>query len=94
MFKHKWFSENSFADNAETKIASSYFELWLIWMLLFDCYRSGTLAADYEKKKAAMQKAEEDTTFNYHKKKVIKLATFCGGSSSSTHSCFTTVYMH
>lgn len=34
------------------------------------CCRSGALAADYEKKKAAMQKAEEDTTFNYHKKKV------------------------
>ena len=33
-------------------------------------YRSGELADDYEKKKVEMQKAEEETSFNYHKKKV------------------------
>jgi len=32
---------------------------------------SGLLADDYEKKKQAMQKAEEDTTFSLHKKKGI-----------------------
>ena len=32
---------------------------------------SGALAEDYEKKKQAMQKAEEDTTFTLHKKKGI-----------------------
>lgn len=33
--------------------------------------RSGELADDYEKKKVDMQKAEEETSFNYHKKKGI-----------------------
>lgn len=33
--------------------------------------RSGELAADYDKKKLEMQKAEEDTNFNYQKKKGI-----------------------
>lgn len=33
--------------------------------------RSGELADDYEKKKQEMQKAEEETSFNYHKKKVF-----------------------
>ncbi|XP_078369218.1 structural maintenance of chromosomes protein 1A-like [Oculina patagonica] len=33
--------------------------------------RSGELADDYEKKKVEMQKAEEETSFNYHKKKGI-----------------------
>ncbi|EDO49596.1 predicted protein [Nematostella vectensis] len=33
--------------------------------------RSGELADSYEKKKAEMQKAEEETSFNYHKKKGI-----------------------
>lgn len=33
--------------------------------------RSGELADDYEKKKIEMQKAEEETSFNYHKKKGI-----------------------
>ena len=32
--------------------------------------RSGELSEAYEKKKAEMQKAEEETSFNYHKKKV------------------------
>ncbi|KAM7440579.1 Structural maintenance of chromosomes protein 1B [Porites harrisoni] len=33
--------------------------------------RSGELSDDYEKKKQEMQKAEEETSFNYHKKKGI-----------------------
>ena len=33
--------------------------------------RSGELADEYEKKKVDMQKAEEETSFNYHKKKVF-----------------------
>ncbi|XP_058966711.1 structural maintenance of chromosomes protein 1A isoform X1 [Pocillopora verrucosa] len=33
--------------------------------------RSGELADDYDKKKVDMQKAEEETSFNYHKKKGI-----------------------
>ena len=33
-------------------------------------FSSGALAEDYEKKKQAMVKAEEDTTFSLHKKKV------------------------
>lgn len=33
--------------------------------------RSGELADEYEKKKVDMQKAEEETSFNYHKKKGI-----------------------
>jgi len=32
--------------------------------------RSGLLSDEYEKKKQAMMKAEEDTTFSLHKKKV------------------------
>lgn len=35
-------------------------------------FRSGELADDYDKKKVDMQKAEEETSFNYHKKKVWK----------------------
>ena len=42
------------------------------WFLCY--YRSGELADDYEKKKVEMQKAEEETSFNYHKKKVLKLS--------------------
>ena len=38
--------------------------------------RSGELADDYEKKKVEMQKAEEETTFNYHKKKVDEFFFF------------------
>lgn len=34
--------------------------------------RSGELSDDYEKKKQEMQKAEEETSFNYHKKKVFR----------------------
>ena len=34
-------------------------------------YRSGELASQYETKKQEMQQAEEDTTFNYQKKKVF-----------------------
>lgn len=37
---------------------------------MFMKYRSGELAEAYEKKKAEMMKAEEETSFNYHKKKV------------------------
>lgn len=33
-------------------------------------FRSGELSDDYDKKKVDMQKAEEETSFNYHKKKV------------------------
>ena len=33
--------------------------------------RSGELKSDYDKRKAEMLKAEEDTQFNYHKKKGI-----------------------
>lgn len=40
----------------------------------FCFHRSGELADDYEKKKVEMQKAEEETSFNYHKKKVLKLS--------------------
>jgi predicted dithiol-disulfide oxidoreductase (DUF899 family) len=36
----------------------------------FYSYRSGEFASDYEKKKQEMQQADEDTTFNYQKKKV------------------------
>ena len=36
----------------------------------FDC-RSGELKEEYDKAKAEMLKAEEDTQFNYHKKKGI-----------------------
>ena len=32
--------------------------------------RSGELVSDYEQKKAAMLKSQEETNFNYHKKKV------------------------
>jgi len=42
------------------------------WFLYY--YRSGELADDYEKKKVEMQKAEEETSFNYHKKKVLKVS--------------------
>lgn len=39
----------------------------------FNCfYRSGALSEDYERKKQAMLKAEEDTTFSLHKKKVSR----------------------
>lgn len=40
----------------------------------FCFHRSGELADDYEKKKVEMQNAEEETSFNYHKKKVLKLS--------------------
>lgn len=33
-------------------------------------HRSGELAEAYERKKTEMLKAEEETSFNYHKKKV------------------------
>ena len=33
--------------------------------------RSGELKTEYDKRKAEMLKAEEDTQFNYHKKKGI-----------------------
>ena len=35
------------------------------------CVRSGELSEEYEKAKAEMLKAEEDTQFNYHKKRGI-----------------------
>ena len=34
-------------------------------------FRSGELKEEYDKAKAEMLKAEEDTQFNYHKKKGI-----------------------
>ena len=34
------------------------------------CDRSGELASDYEEKKVAMLKTQEETNFSYHKKKV------------------------
>lgn len=37
--------------------------------------RSGELSDDYEKKKQEMQKAEEETSFNYHKKKVFHIVS-------------------
>lgn len=33
-------------------------------------FRSGELASEFEKRRQDMQQAEEDTTFNYQKKKV------------------------
>jgi len=36
-------------------------------------YRSGELAQEFEEKKALMTKAQEDTTFTYHKKKGITM---------------------
>ena len=33
-------------------------------------FRSGELASEYEKRRQDMQQAEDDTTFNYQKKKV------------------------
>ena len=33
-------------------------------------FRSGELGSEYEKRRQDMQQAEEDTTFNYQKKKV------------------------
>ena len=36
-------------------------------------FRSGELAQDFEEKKALMVKAQEDTTFTYHKKKGITM---------------------
>ena len=35
--------------------------------------RSGELAQDFEEKKALMMKAQQDTTFTYHKKKGITM---------------------
>lgn len=40
-------------------------------MILCLSLRSGELKEEYEKTKAEMLKAEEDTQFNYHKKKGI-----------------------
>jgi chromosome segregation ATPase len=40
-------------------------------MWFFYVYRSGELKEEYDKAKAEMNKAEEDTQFNYHKKKGI-----------------------
>ena len=42
-------------------------------MCLWSCYRSGELAHEFEEKKAQMIKAQEDTTFTYHKKKGITM---------------------
>lgn len=44
-------------------------------------YRSGELAEPYERKKTEMQKAEEETSFNYHKKKV------CASHDSKCSAC-------
>lgn len=41
------------------------------WWPVVKFARSGELSDDYEKKKQEMQKAEEETSFNYHKKKVF-----------------------
>ena len=43
---------------------------WLCYNIYF---RSGELAQEFEEKKALMAKAQEDTTFTYHKKKGITM---------------------
>lgn len=43
----------------------------LLFSMFFFQPRSGELKEDYDKAKAEMLKAEEDTQFNYHKKKGI-----------------------
>ena len=39
--------------------------------IMFVTYRSGEVKEEYDKAKAEMLKAEDDTQFNYHKKKGI-----------------------
>ena len=41
--------------------------------MIFDPHMSGELAQDFQEKKALMMKAQEDTTFTYHKKKGITM---------------------
>lgn len=40
-------------------------------MIVSSWFRSGELKEEYDRAKAEMNKAEEDTQFNYHKKKGI-----------------------
>ena len=47
--------------------------IYLCYTYFEKYHRSGLLSEEYERKKQAMQKAEEDTTFSLHKKKVIFL---------------------
>jgi len=41
--------------------------------MFINVHRSGELAQEFEEKKALMAKAQEDTTFTYHKKKGITM---------------------
>lgn len=57
---------------SEACIVRFYNELLKMFFFFFFFFnRSGELADEYEKKKVDMQKAEEETSFNYHKKKVF-----------------------
>ncbi|CAB3989520.1 structural maintenance of chromosomes 1A-like [Paramuricea clavata] len=47
------------------------FNIYIFFVFSTKLCRSGELASDYEKRKVEMQQAEEDTTFNYQKKKGI-----------------------
>ena len=40
-------------------------------IIVFDSCRSGELKEEYDKAKTEMLKAEEDTQFNYHKKRGV-----------------------
>ena len=44
-----------------------------MWHIIRNICRSGELAQQFEEKKALMAKAQQDTTFTYHKKKGITM---------------------